>query len=96
MDTQHVNPEWFLKQLTLARWHLDRVAVVALEAAPREIETARATYDQLAGVLQQAAASAEQRARLHAELYELKARLSALDPRSWQDGEVRPIPSGGS
>jgi hypothetical protein len=78
MDASHLNAEWILNQLTLARWHLDRAAGAGNESR-RDIEVARTVVDHVERVLPNVTMDGEERRRLQTDLSELYGRLRAME-----------------
>lgn len=79
LGTNNDSVERILTQLTAARWHLDQAVGGAPDAARRNIETARNTYDQILQLLPDAALTAEEWRRVRRELAELHYRLQAIE-----------------
>jgi hypothetical protein len=73
--------ERILTQLTAARWHLDQAVGGEPEAARRNIETARRTYDHILQMLRVTAMTAEEQRRVRRELSELLYRLQAIEDK---------------
>ncbi len=82
MNTPHYDVDWVLRQLTTARWHLDRAAARGAEAARQDVATARVACENIVSVLPAVTMDAEQLRRVRAELVELEERVRAMQTSS--------------
>ncbi len=79
MDTEHVDAESFLNELTKARWHLDRAAAAGTNAGDHDVATAREICEGLTRLLHEVVMDVTQRGRMQTELSELTGRLRAME-----------------
>ncbi len=75
---QHIDAEWIMNQLSSARWHLDRAATAAADAAGRDVHAAREICEKVRQVLPDLRLSSEEVQRIGADLSDIRARLHAM------------------